>query len=168
MIPVSVYIFLFIQLVFISYFDIKYKKISNKWSLINIVFFIICLIAFPKVYPISLKILFIPFVIFIVSFALFTMKIMGAGDSKYLTVFYLMVPVVNQEESFWILTVVTIIVGVAIFLYNLIKNLGKIIEAFKQSDINGIKVVFGTRFSFAPIVLIAWVWFGWVNRLKIF
>lgn len=168
MIPLAVYIFLLIQLFIVSYFDIKYKKISNYWSLINIFFFVVCLFVFPEVYPFGLKILFLPFVIFIVSFALFTMRIMGAGDSKYLTTLYLMVPLNNQEESFWLLTFSTIIIGMTIFLVNLFQNLDKIIMSFKLKDVTGIKQAFGTRFSFAPVVLLAWIWFGWLYRAKIF
>ena len=136
--------------------------------MINLIFFIICLFVFPDSYPLEFSSFFIPLVIFIVSFILFALKVMGAGDSKYLTTFYLMVPVAGQEDSFWYLTVSTIAIGGIFFLVNISRNIDKIIMSFKTANMHGIKQIFGTRFSFAPVVLVAWVWFGWVNKKILF
>ena len=34
-------------------------------------------------------------------------------------------------------------------------------EAFKKRDINKVKQVFGTKFTYAPVILLAWIWLGW-------
>lgn len=159
--PLLVYIFIAIELFFVAYLDFKYKKIANLWSVVNIAFFIVCVFAFPEYYQISFKLFFFPVVFVAVGFMLFILNIMGGGDSKYLASLYLLIPLAIQENAFIYLTYTTVLVGGSLFIFNVVKNIEKIIFHFKIGNIKGVKELFGKKFSFAPVILISWMWFGW-------
>jgi prepilin peptidase CpaA len=89
--------------------------------------------------------------------------IMGGGDSKYLSSLYILVPLNMQETVFTYLLYATILVGSTLLLFNILKNLDIIIIHFKMRDIAGIKKIFGKKFTYAPVIFIAWMWFGWQN-----
>ena len=166
--PISVYIFLVFQLFFVAYGDFKDKKISNVWPVINIVFFIISAFIFPNHYNFSLSTFLFPITFFVVGFILFILKIMGAGDSKYLLSFYLLIPVALHEDAFVFLAYSTVVVGLSLLFSNIFKNLDIIVVAIKSRNLILIKSIFGKKFSYAPVILVSWLWFGWTIKDKIF
>ncbi|MFZ8999719.1 MAG: hypothetical protein ACO20H_00315 [Bacteriovoracaceae bacterium] len=168
MIPQSVYLFLLIELVAVSYLDILHRKISNLWPLLNIIIFIIVLTIVPDVYNFELKQFFYSIAFLIVGFTLFILKIMGPGDTKFLFSFFILIPVSQHETAFLGLLYLTILMGSSLFLYNSYKNIEKIKEAFKRSDTKIIKEIYGSKFPYAPVILLSWIWFGWVNRKILF
>jgi prepilin peptidase CpaA len=88
---------------------------------------------------------------------------MGGGDSKYLSSFYLLVPVSFQDSVFLYLLYTTIIIGSSLLLFNMLKNFDRIIELVSIGNISGIKKIFGKKFTYAPVIFVAWIWFGWQN-----
>lgn len=168
MIPLVVYIFVTIQLIVVSYVDLKIKKISNIWSLLNIGLYFLLLFIFPNEYHFSLNTFIFPTIFIVVGFALFMMNIMGGGDSKYLGTLYLLIPVSTQQIVFVHLLYATILVGSTLLLYNFLKNLDKTINHLKIGNIRGVQSVFGKKFSYAPVIFISWMWFGWQNYKKFF
>lgn len=162
MIPWSVYFFLLFQLCIVAYVDFKTKKISNKWSLVNILIFIICLFLYDHFYQVSFVSLFYPFTFLLVGFILFVLNIMGAGDVKYLFSFYLLVPLQSQETAFLCLAYATLMTGIILLFLNIIQKFDKLKLAIGLKDIKIIKSIFGTRFSYAPVILLSWIWFGWL------
>ena len=88
---------------------------------------------------------------------------MGGGDSKYLSSLYLLVPLNLQEAVFIYLLYATILVGSSLLLYNALKNLDIIVIHIRMKDVAGIKKIFGKKFTYAPVIFIAWMWFGWQN-----
>ena len=163
MLPIVVYIFISIQLLFVAYIDFKTQKIANMWMIINFIFFCLLSVVFPTIYLWSIHALIFPLAFLFVGFALYVMNIMGGGDSKYLSSLYLLVPLNLQETVFTYLLYATILVGSTLLLFNLLKNLDIIIIHFKMRDIAGIKKIFGKKFTYAPVIFIAWMWFGWQN-----
>lgn len=163
MLPIVVYIFISIQLLFVAYIDFKTKKISNVWMLINFIFFVVLTFVFPLSYTWSIQVFIFPMAFLFVGFSLFMLNIMGGGDSKYLSSLYLLVPLEHQEVTFVYLLYATILVGSTLLLFNILKNLDIIIHHFKMRDIAGIKRIFGKKFTYAPVIFIAWMWFGWQN-----
>ncbi len=161
MIPLSVYLFLFIELVFVSWIDYKTKKISNYWLFINIFFYLVFLFVLPQFYFFNIDTFFYPLVFLMVGFGLFIIKIMGAGDVKYLFSFFLLIPLKYQDLFFFFLLYSTLIVGLTLLSYNTFKNFDKIRKAFQLRNITQIREVYGKRFSYAPVIGMAWVWFGW-------
>ncbi|MCO4794968.1 MAG: prepilin peptidase [Bacteriovoracaceae bacterium] len=156
------------ELLLVAYGDIRFKKIPNYWSIINIGIFILLTVLFPEYYRWELKTFLFPVVFFLVGFALFVLKIMGGGDAKYLVTFYLLTPVLLHESAFIFLMLSTIIVGLFLLIMNTLNNFEKIIHALRIMDIATIKQIFDTKFSYAPVILISWMWFGFENWENIF
>jgi prepilin peptidase CpaA len=161
--PLVVFIFVSIQLLFVAYVDLKTRTISNIWMLINFIFFCLLTWIFPTLYIWKVSTFIFPLAFLFVGFLLFFLKIMGGGDSKYLSSIYLLIPFSHQEQVFLYLLYTTIIVGSSLLLINIIKNLDRIIMLLKESDIMGIKRIFGKKFTYAPVIFISWMWFGWRN-----
>jgi prepilin peptidase CpaA len=111
----------------------------------------------------KLQVLIFPLAFVFVGFALYLLNIMGGGDSKYLASLYLLVPLPFQEPVFIYLLYATVLVGSTLLLLNLLKNLDIIIIHLKMKDVAGIKRIFGKKFTYAPVIFIAWMWFGWQN-----
>lgn len=167
MIPLVVYLFLSIQLLFVAYTDFKTRTISNFWPIINIFLFINLMWIFPQSYSFKWQILIFPIAFIFVGFILFLMKIMGGGDSKYLSSMFLLIPIEVQDTAFIYLLYTTVIVGSTLIIFNLLKNFDRICLMAKTYDVNGIKKLFGKKFTYAPVIFIAWMWFGWQNRMNI-
>lgn len=167
MIPISVYIFLLIELIGVSYIDLKQRKISNYWPIINLLLFIIFLIIFPDQYIFQLSTFIYPVVFLFVGFILFVLKIMGAGDTKYLFSFFLLIPKEIQDHFFVSLLWMTIIIGLSSLLITIAHNLKGIFFAFQTYNLDGVKKIFGQKFPYAPVILLSWVWIGWYFRYKI-
>ena len=86
---------------------------------------------------------------------------MGGGDSKFLFTFFLIVPLNLQEQTFEYLLASTILVGTFVFITNISKNFDKLKYALRARDRAAVRSCFGTKFAFAPIILITWIWVGW-------
>lgn len=163
-IPAVIYIFLLIELVFVALIDFKTKKISNLWSLVNIAFFLATFFIFPDQYILSLKLFMIPVGILIGGFILYLLKIMGAGDTKYLVTFFLLIPLTLHETVFVYLAQSTIIIGLCILTYNAIKNYSNFFFAVRTWDKALFRQIFGTKFTYAPVILFSWMWLGWEQK----
>lgn len=162
--PIPLFIYLLIQLLGVSFIDIKYRKISNYWSLLNIALFLVCVFVFPDLYKFSLSTFFYPLVFLGVGFLLFAMKIMGGGDSKYLFSFFLLVPESFHEPFMVKLLYSTAVIGFSLLIYNTIQNFDKIFFSIRIMDVKGIKSAYGTKFAYAPVITISWIAFGWEVR----
>lgn len=161
MITLPIYLFLLIQLIFVTITDLKYRKIRNFWVLLNIAVSLLLYFLFPKLYPFIIDSFQFSIVFIFVGFVLFLLKVMGGGDSKYLASFFLIVPEGVQEPLFYYLLIATIIIGVFFLLKNTIHYRDELIESIKKSDLQGVKNCFGTKFAYAPVILISWVYLGY-------
>ena len=161
MIALPLYLFILIQLIVVSYLDIKYKKIRNIWVMFNITLSIIAYSFWRDLYVLSIDSFQISIAFIFVGFLLYMMKIMGGGDSKYLASLFLLIPLNFQEKVFLALLITTVVVGLIIFLKNIMVNMKGIINAIKESNITELKSYFGKKFAFAPVILLAWIWLGW-------
>lgn len=163
MMPKLIYIFIFLELLAVAYFDIKRKKIYNVWALINLLTFSLMLVSHPHFYALRIETFIFSLVFLGVGLALFAFKIMGPGDTKFLFSFFLLIPITLQEDYFFCLAFVTIVVGLSMLLTNLIENRAKLFHFFKTGDFFPLKQTLGKKFPFAPLIFISWVWFGWRN-----
>lgn len=161
MFPITLFIFLSIELLIISYLDLKYKKIANYWSLLNIVSFICCLFIFPTIYEFSLDTFFYPLAWLFVGFFLFALKVMGGGDSKFLFSFFLLIPEMYHEPFLMKLIYSTVLVGLFLLIFNTIRKFDTLKVALATRDLSQVKSVYGTKFSFAPVIALSWMIFGW-------
>ena len=160
MVPIPIYFIILIQLLFISYIDVKIRKISNIWPIVNIILFILCLFIFPDSYKANWEVFIYPVVFILVGFVLFVLKIMGAGDTKYLSTFFLLVPLQGQDIMFIQLAYSTLVVGIVLFAYNSIVNFKKIKSAVILKNIQLIKSAYGKKFAFTPVICVSWFMMG--------
>ena len=156
----AIYVFLLIELSFISYLDIKYRKIKNFWSILNLLISGFLFIFHEEIYPFELEAFQFGLVFLFPGFLLYMLKIMGGGESKFLANFFILVPFKEQEIVFYYLLIITIIVGLIFFLRSIFMNIEKIVEGFKIGDIKMIKGSFGKKFPFAPVIWLTWIWYG--------
>lgn len=168
MMPWTLYFFILIQLIFVSYLDVKNKKISNYWSIINFVAFVLLHLFLREHYQLSWQTFYYSFVFLVVGFTLFLLKVMGAGDTKYLVSFYLLIPPTLQEDAFVTLLFCTVIIGSALLFERLVLHHKQLYFAVKSRDISGFRLLLGGKFSFAPVILLSWIWFGWITRDSLF
>jgi prepilin peptidase CpaA len=165
MIPSLVFYFILIELIVVSIIDIREKKIKNYWPLMNIVLFVLFLFIYPENYHFDFSTFLYPTVFLLVGFGLFLLKIMGAGDTKFLFSFFLLIPKLVQNELFVLLLYSTVLIGCFFFLTNFIKNFEKIIQTIKAREYFLLKNFFGSKFPFAPVILISWIWLGWKKNI---
>lgn len=161
MIPTPAYWLLVIELGLVAWGDVRTQKIPNSWSILNLAVFIAFLIIWPDYYPLRWETFVYSTVFLVVGFVLFLLRVMGGGDSKFLFSFFLLIPAALQPKALLALLVSTVLIGGFLFLTNLGKNHEKIVTYLKTGYIKGIKECFGTKFSFAPVILLAWMWLGW-------
>jgi prepilin peptidase CpaA len=159
---------MFIELGVVSYIDLKSRKISNFWPLLNLALFFLCLTLFPDQYVMSWTTFFFPLVFLMVGFILYLLKIMGPGDSKFLFSLYLLTPVHLHEATFLCLAYSTVFVGGTLLAVNTIRNFDRIKTALIIRDVAAIKGVYGKKFPYAPVILFSWAWLGWEIKSKIF
>jgi prepilin peptidase CpaA len=152
------YLLLLLELTFVSYIDLRKKKISNLWSLAHIVIFL-GMMALLRELPEATHFIF-PAGMIIIGFGLFVFHIMGAGDSKYLASLFLLIPTPSQMLFMEKLLTVTIFVGSLLLILKFFKNAAKIKAYLMSFYFKGIQNEIHSRFSFAPVIMVAWILFG--------
>ena len=161
MIFTSIYFFILIELVVISYIDMTYRVIKNFWAIVNVTFFALFLLLFQDVYHISIQGLIYSISFLVVGFVLFLLRIMGAGDSKYLASLFLLIPRNLQYNFFEILLYTTFCVGLGMIIVNSWMNRQQVMIALSTKNYSMLKSIYGTRFTYAPLILLSWIWMGW-------
>ena len=160
------FVYLSLELIAVSMADFKTKIISNYWSISHILFFLLVVVISPEKYPVNVNTFLYPVGFIVVGFALYLLKIMGGGDSKFLATFYLLIPPKYHDGFTELLLASTVLVGFFLLTMNLQRNWRNIFYDLKQSRGLVIKQYIGSKFSFAPVILLAWVVFG-VNKWKV-
>ena len=165
MIERAVFFFILIELVVVSFGDMRTKKIPNFWAIFNIIVFILFLFFLPHQYPLIFS-MFLPSIAFLgVGFILFLLKIMGGGDSKYLFSFFLLVPLSLHSTLFNNLLISTTIIGSVFLIRNIIKNFEGIYCSIRIGQFRTLKGYFGTKFPFSPVILVSWLFTGYDLRI---
>lgn len=150
--------FLLLELLIVSFVDLRIKKISNLWSIGNVLLFLILCLAGGR-WPDLSHFLF-PLGMIAAGFVLFLLHIMGAGDSKYLASLFLLIPTENQLLFFERLLLVTIFVGTILVLLKFTKKAAKIRAYLLTFYFRGLQQEIHSRFSYAPVILVSWILLG--------
>lgn len=155
-----IFFLILIQLIAVSWIDIKTRKISNLWVLLNGLIGLGFHIILKDTYPIGWATLYFPLGWLAGGFILFLLGIMGAGDSKYLASLFLLVPVNLQDDLFEKLILSTCVVGFVMLTFKILRDF-KTIKAYALSSYwVGLKKRIKSHFSYAPVILFAWVMLG--------
>lgn len=163
--PASIFTIILIELLFVAWIDIKTKKISNYWILVNLTGFIALVFLQPEIFEFSVRALFMPLVFVLVGYMLFTLNIMGAGDSKYLFSIFLLVPYPMHDLALYTLIYSTVVVGLISSVINLFSNKEKLKKASETKDMALLKSILGKKFTYAPVILLSWLWFGYLGKV---
>lgn len=160
MIPSFIFYLILVQLLIVSIVDITKKKIFNFWPIMNIIMFPILCYLFQDHYKFEWYSFIFPLAFLLVGFFLFLIRIMGGGDSKYLFSLFLVVPVALHETMLQYLLLSTLVIGSFVLMTNIGTNFNRITSSLKTGEYQEVKQFFGTKFSYAPVILIAWIWLG--------
>lgn len=150
--------FITFQLGVVAWFDFKTKKISNIWPVVNFSLYLLLPLIFGSVYAYEFKTWFVPIAILLVGFVLFKLDIMGAGDSKYLFSLFLIVPEPFHELLLVKLCVLTIAVGAFLLSYKVTSQWDKF-KVIVFARAGSLKNFLGGKFTYAPVIMVAWLWF---------
>ncbi len=137
----------------VAYYDLRTRKIKNFWSLANLLFLPMPFFLATDITPyLVFTQILIPVIVFVLGIFLFTKKLMGAGDSKYLSTFLLILPFQLQ----------------IVFVSNLLlltASIGLILLGIKIAALHPSLSYFATirfnwqdRFPYAPVFLMSWIW----------
>lgn len=151
---------IFIQLLIVSWIDIKTKKISNLWFILNLAFCLVLHFIVPEAYPWQWTALVFPVGWIVIGFLLFLAGIMGAGDSKYLASLFLIIPIEHQAVMLEKLIYATCVVGIVMLTFKIAKDFKKIKAYAFSTYWKGLLKSIRSSFSYAPVILLAWVLLG--------
>ena len=154
-----IYSLILLELAIISFIDIKTKKISNLWSIGQLVLAVLLYFSFDT-YQWSWTVLVYPLIWFVIGFGLFILGIMGAGDSKLIASLYFLIPLSLHHVMLEKILISTIVVGFMNFSIKIIRDF-RTIKAYALSAYwQGFWVRMKSSFSFAPVVMMAWILLG--------
>lgn len=111
----------------------------------------------PQSYPVTWEILIFPVGWIAVGFLLFLLGIMGAGDSKYLASLFLVVPLEEHVSFLEKIILCTLVVGGIILCFTIIRNFREFRAYTMTAYWGGIKSKIKSNFSYAPVILLAWI-----------
>ena len=155
----SLYYLILVELIVVALVDLKTRKIKNYWSIFHMILSILLLVLLQ--YHSSIKAAYIPIVIFGTGFIGYTLKIVGAGDVKFLSTLLFIVPEVQQLAFLEALGLTVILVGFLILFYKLLINFKTIYINLLTKDWKGVKSSLSSRNPFAPIIMLAWLVWGY-------
>ncbi len=152
---IEIYIFLLIELMIVAWFDFKQRKILNLWSITNVLLGVLFLFSLDE-YVWSWNLIIFPFSFLLAGFLLFAIKIMGGGDAKFMSSFFFLVPA-NEHWSFSeAILLMTVAVGGISLLVTYTRNYKTFITALRLRDARLFFSLWGKKFPFAPVLLLAW------------
>lgn len=155
-----VYGVILVELLIVGWIDIKQKIISNYWILANLTLSIVFHVTLNELYPVTWEILIFPMGFIIIGFFLFLMGVMGAGDSKFIASLFLLIPLEYHMMFFEKLILSTMVTGFILLAWKIAHN-RVILKTYVFSQYwAGIKETIRSKFSYAPVLVIAWILLG--------
>jgi prepilin peptidase CpaA len=148
------------ELLWVGWIDLKSKKISNSWGLFHISLSFVLYLSQVIPYSFSWEIFILPLSVFLIGFILYLIEIMGAGDSKFLASFLLIIPLRFQLMFLEKLIFSTILTGGILLTFRLVKSWSHLKAFLVSRHWRGIREVITSRFSYAPVILLGWILFG--------
>ncbi len=155
-----VFSFLLIELIAISFIDVRTAKISNLWPLLNLGLVPLVYWIFPSSYQWDWGVFLFPLGFIVFGFILFLMGIMGAGDSKFLATLFLLIPLEEQWAFAEMLLYATMLVGALLLFRTILKKRSEVKAYLLSHHWKGFFSLIESRFSYAPVILIAFVLTG--------
>ena len=157
---IVLYLFLLSELLVVSWIDLKTRKISNRWPLLNVLIFVLLAVILPESYPPGWELFRIPLLFFGAGYGLYLFGIMGAGDVKYMTSYLLLIPPIFRETAFSCLLYVTMGLGLVLLVVRGAKNFDKMVLSALFREGSFLKGIWGEKVAYSPVVLVSHLWLG--------
>lgn len=151
----------------VAWSDARHGTVPNAWPLLNLALFPAALLLFPHAYgPLGWGTAAAPLLWLAAGFVLFRLRIMGAGDSKYLASLFLLVPEGLRAALFLRLVLASALGCGALLAARLARRAGPILALDPARAPALLREAVAGRAPFAPVVLAAVAWFlladaGW-------
>ena len=158
----AIFAVIMVELIIVGWIDLKTCKISNRWIIINIIISAGLHVAYKDIYPFTLETLIFPLGFITVGFFLYLLNIMGAGDSKFLASLFLIIPLQYHLMFFEKLVLSTVAVGATMLVFRIMRNARTLKAYYLSRYWAGIKETLRSRFSYAPVICIAWMLMGFI------
>lgn len=149
-----------IELSIVGWIDLKTKKISNRWALLNGLSSVALHFGLRSHYPLTWEIIIFPVGFIVIGFILFLFGVMGAGDSKFLASLFLIIPLEYHFPFFEKLILVTIVTGASLLIFKAVKSRREMGFFILTKYWEGLKQLVRSRFSYAPVIVVAWILLG--------
>jgi prepilin peptidase CpaA len=159
LIDLSLQLFLILQLVIVSYYDFKTKKISNIWVILNLIVHVFQLLLVSDLYPLILSNYYLSLSVLLFCFILFLLKIMGAGDAKYIFSILVLIPRFNQELFLEILIYISLIIGLINLTFNLYLK-------YKSKNLSNKSIPSIKSIPYSPVILLSWIIFIFIKIMR--
>jgi prepilin peptidase CpaA len=156
----GIFTLVLLQLGVVSWLDVRHGKIKNHWSLLNLILAPALYLFAPLFYQWSWQVLILPISMLVGGFLLFLLNIMGAGDSKYLATLFLLIPQELHLAFLEKLAISTAGVALVLLAVKLVRRFSEIKAYLVSHHWEGLIKIIKSRFSYAPVMLLAWVIFG--------
>lgn len=151
---------IFFELIVVSWVDFKTHKISNNWSIGNLILAILFHLFFKNTFPFRWELLIYPISFLCLGFILFNFKIMGGGDSKFLAGLFLIVPGTFRTIFFEKIILSTLVMGSILIGIQLLKRWDLTKAYLISRHWIGLREIVKSSFSYAPVIFIAWILLG--------
>jgi prepilin peptidase CpaA len=148
-------------LVVVALIDLRTRRISNYWNLMNLLALGAFSTLWGEFYSWDWRLLLLPLGFVVVGFLLFLAGIMGAGDSKFLATFSLALPLSLHADFLEALITVTVLVGALLLTLRLVTQFGQVKAYLIGLHWQGLRELFRTQNSFAPVILLGWLLLGY-------
>ncbi|MFP5386467.1 MAG: prepilin peptidase [Bacteriovoracia bacterium] len=158
----AVFALIMVELLVVGWIDLKTCKISNRWVVANFLISIGLHMAFRDVYPLTWETLIFPLGFIAIGFILYLLNIMGAGDSKFLASLFLIIPLQYHLMFFEKLVLSTVAVGATMLMFRIMRNARTLKAYYLSRYWAGIKDTLRSRFSYAPVICVAWMLMGFI------
>ena len=157
---ITIFLLIGLELLIVSWWDLKQKRISNWWPIINMFIGVGLYLLLPLEYVFSWEIFIFPVGFILIGFVFFLLKIMGAGDSKFLASLFLLVPVEFHLMLLEKLVHATVAVGAILLIGNMLRDPAKLRAFLLSGYWQGLRNIIKSHFSYAPVIGLAWILFG--------
>lgn len=155
-----IFFLILLELIYVGWSDIKNKKISNYWIFVNVGLSLVFYSFLPDPYLLSWGILLFPACFIVMGFLLFLLKIMGAGDSKFLASLFLVIPTEFHILFFEKLIQATLFTGLILLTVKIFNQRNMIKAYLINRHWSGMRDLMKSNFSYAPVVVISWLLVG--------
>jgi prepilin peptidase CpaA len=156
----TIYALFIVELLWVGWIDFKTKKISNLWSMFHLLLAGLLYGLQSSTYFYSWEVFIFPIGALIIGFLLFLANVMGAGDSKFLASLFLIIPLNAQSIFLQKLILSTVITGSILLGLRILKNWPMLRAYLLSRHWKGLKEMVGSRFSYAPVIGVAWILLG--------